>query len=69
MIMSKIDNKMQTFHKYAELRKEFQETCETRIGFDKDQYIKYLETHVLAYCEKFGGIDITPKGLKNGNRI
>ena len=59
--MKQIDPKMQTFHKYAELRSEYQKTCEIRIGDGKDQYIKHLETLVLAYREKFGGIDITPK--------
>ncbi len=55
------DPKMEAFHKHAGLRKEYQDTCETRIGDGKDQYIKHLETLVLAYREKFGGIDITPK--------
>lgn len=53
---------MDTFRKHAELRKEYQDTCETRIGDGKDQYIKHLETVVLAYREKFGNIDISPKG-------
>jgi hypothetical protein len=57
-----IDPKIQLFHDHAELRKEYQDICETRIGDGKDQYIKHLETLVLAYRKKFGGIDIIPKG-------
>ena len=55
------DPKMNTLHKYMEIRKDYQDICEVRIGDGKDQYIKYLETLVLAYRGKFGGIDIAPK--------
>lgn len=61
MSNNKLDPKMETILEHMELRKEYQETCETRIGDGKDDYIKFLETRVLAYRKKFGGIDITPK--------
>jgi hypothetical protein len=51
----------QPIKKYIDLRKEYEVTAEQRIGDNKDQYIRYLETTVLAYREKFGGIDIIPK--------
>lgn len=56
-----IDPQIQRFHEHAKLRKEYQDGCEIRIGDGKDQYIKHLETLVLAYRAKFGGIDISPK--------
>ena len=53
------DEKMIAIRKHMDLRKDYQDTCETRIADNKDAYITHLEATVLAYREKFGGIDIT----------